>query len=94
MFVDLLNGFAGVHRNRGSQGRMAIHQRLKRAPESRDVHLGADTRRKTDIVNRAFRRELAQKPDPLLIIGERIKRFGPAYLFPQELRKKGALFIG
>ena len=73
---------------------MAIHQRLKRAPESRDVQIGADARRKTDIINRAFRRELAQKPDPLLIIGERMKRLGPARLSPQELGKQGALFIG
>ena len=92
LFVDLLNGFAGLYRNRGPQGRMTIHQRLKRAPESRDVHLGSNARRKTDIVNRTFRRELAQKPYPLLIIGERMKRLGLACLFPQELRKKGTLF--
>ena len=93
MCVDLLNGFARAHRDRGPQGRMAIHKRLKRASENGDVYIGADARRKTDIVNRAFRRELAQKPDPLLVIGERIKRFGLAHLFLQELREKTALFI-
>jgi hypothetical protein len=72
---------------------MTIYQRLKRAPESGDVHFGADALRETDIVNRAFRRELAQKPDPLLIIGERMERSGLARLSPQELGKQRSFFI-
>ena len=94
MIADLLHGFAGLHRNRRPQGRMAIHQRLKRAPESRDVQFGADAPRETDIVNRAFRRELAQEPDPLLVVGERMKRWDSARLSPQQLGKQGTLFIG
>ena len=37
MFMNLLNGLAGVHRNRGTQGGVAVHQRLKRAPQSWNV---------------------------------------------------------
>ena len=92
MFVDLLNGLAGLHRNRGSQGGMAVYQRLKRAPESRDVQIGANALRETDVVNRALRRELAQKPDPLLIVGERMKRLGFDRLSPQELGQQRAFF--
>jgi hypothetical protein len=91
--VDLLNRFAGVHRKRGPQGRVAIYQRLKRAPKSGDIYIGADAPCKTDTVNRAFRRELGQKPDPLLIIGERMKRLGLARLSPQELGKQRTFFI-
>ena len=72
---------------------MAIQQRLKRSPEGGDVYVGANASRKADIVNRALRRELAQKPDPLLIIGERMKRLGRIRLFPQELRKQRTSFI-
>ena len=61
--MDVLNRLSGLHRNRGAQGRMAIHQRLKRAPGRRDVHIGANASGKTDIVNRTLRCQLAQEPE-------------------------------
>ena len=71
---------------------MAVNQRLKRAPECRDVQIGTDAGRKTDIVNRAVRRELAKKPDSLLIVGERMRTLGLARLFAQELSKQRTSF--
>ncbi len=94
MFVDPLKRFAGMHHECGAQGRMALYQRLKRAPESRNVYIVVDAAGKTDIVNRAFRCELGQEPDALLIIGERMKRLRRARLSPQEFGKQRALFIG
>jgi hypothetical protein len=94
MIVDLLNGFAGLNGEGGSQRRMAIDERLKGALESRDIYLGANASRETDIVDRVFRRELVQEPDPLLIVGEGMKRLRPFRLFPQKLTQQRALFIG
>ena len=71
---------------------MAIDQRLKRAAQSRNVHLGADARGETDIVNRALRRELAEKPYPLLIIGQRINRFGAGSPFFRRSSASSARF--
>ena len=88
LVVDVLNGLSGMHRNRGAQGRMAVHQRLKRAPDRRDVHIGANESGKADIVDRTLRRQLAQEPDPLLIIRQRMEPLELARFPPQELAKQ------
>jgi hypothetical protein len=84
MVMDLLHGFVGVHGKRGAPGRMPIPHCLKGAP---------DAAGKTDVVDRVFRRELAQEPDALLIIGGRMKWLGRAGLSPQDLGEQCTLCI-
>ena len=85
--VDPLSGLAGAHGKSGSQSRMAIDQRLKRAPQGGNIQLGADPRGEIDIVNHALRRELGEKPYPLLIVGQWLERFRLARLFPKKVGK-------
>jgi len=53
---------------------MAIDQPLQRAPQCGNVYVGRDPRRKIDVVNRAFWRQLVKKPYALLIVRERMER--------------------
>src|SRR5271169_175055 len=90
--MDPLSGLAGAQGKSGPQCGMTIDQRLKRAPQGRNIHVGADARGEIDIVNHALRGELVQKPYPLLIVRQGLKRLNVARLFPKELGKQGALF--
>lgn len=73
---------------------MAIDERLKRSVQGRDVQLGGDSRGEADVVDHALRRELREKPDPLLIVGQRIERFGRARFLPKELGEQSTFFRG
>lgn len=69
--VDMLNRQSIDNAIRRAQDGMPIHDGLHRVPKTRDVHRAEHARGERQVVRRALRRLLMQKPERLLTEGKR-----------------------
>src|ERR1700691_5688484 len=84
--------FPRAHGEGGPQTRMAIDERLKRSVQRWDIELRSNSRGEADVVDHTLRRQLREKPNPLLIVGQWIERLGRARLLPKEIGKQCTFF--
>ncbi|MNG19107.1 hypothetical protein D3C76_1267420 [compost metagenome] len=63
---------------------MALNQPLERLFDSADIEHAVEPEGARNVVHRAFRRQLPKEPEPLLGIGQRLKR-----LLWRSLQRRG-----